>query len=153
MARAKATACHRRTVGMLRRAALDGYRFPEEDAGAFVTEALVWHRLALRYRTRFVDEVLRIVDYHAAGLSARPLAARVRDARPACTYFGELLAMPRPMHRRIRLKAAANYVRNSLHAGAWEQAVGHRRALALATPVGIALYARDRIRLLRAGIE
>jgi hypothetical protein len=62
------------------------------------------------------------------------------------------------MPRRIRLKAAANYVRNSLHAGAgarraWDQAVGHRRELAFATPAGIALYARDRIRLLRAGLE
>jgi glycosyltransferase involved in cell wall biosynthesis len=146
------------TVGMLRRAALDGYRFPEEDIGVYVTEAVVWHRLALRYRTRFVDEVLCIKDYQDSGISARPLAARVRDARPQCTYFRDLLAMPRPMPRRIRLNAAANYVRNSLHAGAdprraWEQAVGHRRALALATPVGIALYGRDRIRLLRAGIE
>jgi hypothetical protein len=49
-------------------------------------------------------------------------------------------------------------VRNSLHAGtsagrAWEQAVGHRRELALGTLVGIALYTRDRIQLLRAGIE
>lgn len=146
------------TIGMLRQTALDGYRFPEENIGVFVTESVVWHRLALRYRTRFVDEVLCIKDYQDAGLSARPLAARVHDARPQCTYFGELFAMPRPMPRRIRLKAAANYARNSLHAGAgarraWEQAVGHRRELALATPVGIALYARDRIRLLRADIE
>lgn len=142
------------TVGMLRRAALDGYRFPEEDVGVLVTEAIVWNRMALRYRTRFVDEVLCVKEYQPAGLTARPLAAWVRDARPLRTFFGELAAMPRPMPRRARLHAAANHVRYSLHAGVgvrtlWRER-DRTRLLAIAAPLGATLYLRDRWRLARA---
>ena len=143
------------SVGMLRAAALSGYRFPEGDDGVVVTESLLWHRIALRYRTRFVDEVLKVNHYQATGLSARADTAWRRDARPMRSFYGDILAMPRPMPLRVRSKAAANYLRYSLHARVaageiWSDAGSHRPLLVLAAPVGAGAYLRDRVQSRRS---
>jgi len=141
------------TVGMHRTDVLRAYPFPEDAVGALVPESLVWHRIALRYRTRFVEEVLSVKEYQPEGLSARPLSAWIRDAPVQRRWWGELLAMPRPMPRALRLRAGANYVRYALHAGAGPRAIwrdaGRRRVLLATAPLGLALYLADHVRVAR----
>lgn len=137
------------TIGMYRRDVLLDHPFPE-DLGWHVTPALVWNRISARYRTRFVDEVWARKEYLAEGLTDRKPELRLRFAGAFALYWREFAAMPRPMPRRERVRAHANYVRYSL----WDRvplADQLRRSpalpLTLATwPLGAGLWLRDRLR-------
>ena len=52
--------------GFHRRDVLKKYPFPERQGQKFVPESVVWNRIARDYKTRFVNEALRIY-YHDAG--------------------------------------------------------------------------------------
>jgi glycosyltransferase involved in cell wall biosynthesis len=141
------------TTGMYRTAVLRDHPFPE-DLGRFVPEALVWNRIARRYRTRVVSDVVSVVRYQPGGLSARPLATRVAEAPANRTYYRELLSMPQGMRPSRRLRAYAGYVRSSLHlrTGLLEQARDAPSVLwwLTALPLGFAAWARDHYRVQRA---
>lgn len=136
-------------IGMYRRDVLLEHPFPE-DMGWHVTPALVWNRIAARYRSRFVDEVWAYKEYLAEGLTGRETELRLRFAAAQLVYWREFAAMPRPMPVRARVRANANYVRYSL----WERVPLREQlrrspawALTVATwPLGALLHARDRRR-------
>ena len=132
------------------------YPFPE-DLGRFVTEGLVWNRIAQRYRMRCVNEVIAHAEYQADGLSALSIRLRAESPRAARQYYREFLGLDRPLPPRAVVRTAANHARFSLHAGLrpwagrpvksgrWRQFV-----YAVSFPLGVALYLRDRRVLRRA---
>jgi glycosyltransferase involved in cell wall biosynthesis len=139
-------------IGMFRRDVLLEFPFPE-DIGWHVTPALVWNRIAARYSTRYVNEVWASTDYRAGGLTDRETELRLRFAASQLTYWREYAEMRRPMRRKSRLRAHANYVRYSLL-----DRVGLRQLLgaspdalwtALALAPGLFLHLRDRLWLVR----
>jgi glycosyltransferase involved in cell wall biosynthesis len=134
---------------LLRTEVLREFPFPFEHVG-YVTEALVWHRIALRYLERHVNEVVVIVEYRDDGLSARANELLVRGAPASRQYFLEEAQIPHRVSLRRRVRAHANYVRYSLHA-----ATGLRQQLREApskgawlglAPLGVGLYLRDKRR-------
>lgn len=137
------------TMGMHRTEVLRAFPFPE-DLGGFVPEAVVWNRIAERFRSRFVNEPLAYKEYLSGGLSAGGAAASIRAAPGYRLLFAELAASRRRMPLRHRARAHANHVRYSLHAGSGLRRQlsepGSRVAWLAALPVGAALYARDRRR-------
>lgn len=125
--------------------------FPE-DLGSFVTEGLVWNRIARRYGLRFVNEVWMVKEYQPHGLSARSLELRVGSPQAAKVYYKEFAETPDmgiPFTRRLR--EYANFTRFSLHGQIplAQQAIEVRfKGLwAAATPIGFLLYLRDRLKL------
>lgn len=135
---------------------LRAHPFPE-DLGRFVTEGLVWNRIARRYRVRCVNEVVAFADYQSGGLSAQSVQLRAGAPRAARLYYGELLGVDRALPLDVVARAAANHARFSLHAGSPPWAgrpvkAGRWRRLvyAVSFPVGVALYLRDRRVLRRA---
>ena len=131
---------------------LRAYPFPE-DLGRFVTEGLVWNRIARRHRMRCVNDVFALVDYQADGLSARSVQLRTGAPRAARLYYDELLGLDRPLPLRAVARAAANHARFSLHAGVRPGVTGQvkggrwrRLVYAASFPLGAALYLRDRLR-------
>lgn len=140
------------SIGMYRREVLSAFPFPE-DLGWHVTPAITWNRIAVRYETRFVNEIWAGTDYQPGGLSGKDTELRLRFRKAQLAYWSEYAAMPRRMQPRNRLRANANYVRYSLLCG-----VGLRRLLAgmpdrvwtpLAALPGLALFLRDRLWLRR----
>ncbi len=92
------------------------FPFPE-DIGSFVTESLVWNRIALSYKTRFVNRLWAYAEYQRDGLSRRSIEIRAKSPYAARLYYKEFLQLEKK-HVTIghRLRACANYVRFSLHA-------------------------------------
>ena len=134
-----------------RKDVLAQFPFPE-DLGRFVTEALVWNRIAHHYKLRFVNEVWMIKDYQQEGLSARSLAVRAGSPHAARLYYKEFAESVRhdvPLLRRLR--EYANYTRFSLHGHVslvrQAQEVKRKALWAMAAPLGAMLYIRDRRRL------
>ena len=102
--------------GFHRTALLRDCPYPEIAGERFIPEGLVWNRLANKYLLRFVNEPLRVVEYHPDGLSAGLLRLRVQSPRGAMLYYGELAAMSRS--RANRARALVNLARFARHAQA-----------------------------------
>ena len=68
--------------GVQRNDVLREFPFPT-DLGKFVTESLVWNRIASRYRTRYVNQPLILKEYQADGLTLHSVRNRVRSPRAA----------------------------------------------------------------------
>jgi glycosyltransferase involved in cell wall biosynthesis len=142
-------------AGFQRTDVLRDHPFPEPPGERYVTESIVWDRIGRRYRTRFVNEPVRVyhLDHDASNLTTQ-----VSDVRRLSAMFA--------MVERDRLNAdlhwmrhapweffvtAAQFTRHSLHrrVGFVRQARQLRwpaRPLWLiASPLGMALWARDRL--------
>ncbi|MER3554474.1 MAG: glycosyltransferase family 2 protein [Meiothermus sp.] len=104
-------ACHRTAV-------LREFPFPE-DLGRFVTESLVWYRIARRYKSRFVNQVWRVVEYQGDGLTANFTQARRNSAPSSMLFYAEATALF--LERRYPflalLRNSSNYARYAFHAG------------------------------------
>lgn len=125
------------------------FRFPE-NMGTFVTEGLVWNRVARKYRILCKNTIWAIIEYHPDGLSANSVLLRAENPIAACTYYGELLDWTGGgITLLYRLRAAANYDRFSMHRGEfWPFFWGtwtRRLTCAIAWPLGALLYLRDRV--------
>jgi glycosyltransferase involved in cell wall biosynthesis len=135
--------------GLMRTSVLREFPFPFE--GSYVAPGLVWNRVALRYRERHVNEVVKIVEYQPAGLSERSLALQVGTPLPMRQFFLEELRLPHRLPLRRRVRSYANYARFSLHSGIAlrTQAADAPSVLAWLAllPLGLALFLRDRRRL------
>jgi glycosyltransferase involved in cell wall biosynthesis len=93
-------------------------RFPyPEDLGKFVSESLVWNRIAQTHKTRFVNEVLTIKEYLPSGLTAKGRLLHVQNTKGALLCVKELMDLGNRLPLKPRVRAYANYVRHSLHQG------------------------------------
>ncbi|MBF6593608.1 MAG: glycosyltransferase family 2 protein [Thermaceae bacterium] len=102
--------CHRTAV-------LREFPFPE-DLGKFVTENLVWYRIARRYSTRFVNEVWAYKEYQPGGLTANFLKIRLNSSPATLAYYSEAVALSLEKGYPLGpvLRNSINYVRFALHA-------------------------------------
>jgi glycosyltransferase involved in cell wall biosynthesis len=136
---------------LLRTDVLRRFPFPFEEIHGYVTESLVWNRMALEYRERHVNEVVVVKDYLAEGISDRALALAVQAAPATRQFFLEEARLPHRLTRRRRLRSHVNSVRYSFHArvGLRQQAreAPSRVAWLAVLPLGLALFVRDRRRL------
>jgi glycosyltransferase involved in cell wall biosynthesis len=99
--------------GFFRTDILKEYSFPVIEGEKFLTEAVAWNRIALKYKTRFVNENFLLVEYQSNGLSGQSLKVRVKNPLGAALYYGEFLSMPIPVYWKIR--GLLNYLRFSFH--------------------------------------
>jgi glycosyltransferase involved in cell wall biosynthesis len=142
--------------GFHRTEVLREHPFPVDNDWPFVAEHLIWDRIGRRYRTRFVNEPLRI--YHLDDAEPHLMSDTRNAPRHSAMFlavFRELLDEDLRYVGRAPIqfaRTAANYVRHSLHrrVGLKGQLAGLRPAAwplwAIALPVGTALYLRDRRR-------
>jgi glycosyltransferase involved in cell wall biosynthesis len=134
--------------GFLRAEVLKEFPFPE-DLGRFVTEGLIWNRMALRYQTRYVNEVWGMAAYQIDGLSAGSKQLRANSPLAARLYYQELLASGRHLPLRVALRTSANVVRFSLHDSGclrpWHAASVRGVPRLIAAAAGLVLYIRDKI--------
>lgn len=92
---------------------LKKFLFPEIANERFISEGIVWNRMAQLYKTRFINERLRIYEYTSDGLSASSLKIRANNPIGTRLYYKELSQITLPFMQKI--KALLNYVRFSMH--------------------------------------
>jgi len=122
------------------------FPFPEIVGETFITEAVVWYPIARKYKTRFFNEVLRICEYRADGLSAAGVRHLVESPQGKLLFFREYLLMPTRFLS--KLKILLNYVRCGLHAGeTLTSLIGNssqKLLTVLSVPFAYLLFKRDR---------
>jgi len=90
------------------------YPLPEISDEKFIPEGVVWNRIALKYKVRFLNKKLRIFEYRPDGLTSSSLKIRARNPLGSRLYYKEFIALPLPIRKKI--KNIINYIRFSLHA-------------------------------------
>lgn len=93
---------------------LKKYPFPIIDNEKFITEALIWNRIALKYKMRFINEKLLVVNYQDDGLSSSSLKIRVKNPLGTILYYKEFISLP--VSFIWKLRNYINYLRFSFHA-------------------------------------
>ena len=83
--------------------------FPEIPGEKFVSEALVWNRIACKYRLRVFHEVVYYRDYLEGGLTDKIVKIRMTSPIAAMMTYAELNGYDIPFVSKV--KAAINYWR------------------------------------------
>lgn len=132
--------------GFHRTSILKLYPFPEFHQERHVPEGVVWSRIGEKYRTRCINEPLRIYHENKDGLSRSVSRLRYTCGNGFSLFYRE--AMCRQESLLQRLKHSTNYTRTCFgmhHDIKRILSDSPRRFLTLVTlPLGLALYARDR---------
>jgi glycosyltransferase involved in cell wall biosynthesis len=134
------------TMGIHRTEILAVHPFPDHEG--YVTEGLVWNRIAARYKTRFVNEFVAYKEYQSGGISDWTAAKVISAAKGFQQANEELLSTPVRLPFKHRLKAYVNFVRFSCHVGLSLRQQARRAPSktlwVAAAPLGIVLAADDR---------
>jgi len=125
------------------------FPFPEYLGERFIPESVVWNRIAQQYKTRYVNEALRIYYPEDDSLSSSVLAIRVKSPRGTALMYNELSGNTIPVI--MRMKAVINYIRFSFHGKNGLSSIVHealRPMIAfLLSPVGYIFYLRDTVKM------
>ena len=94
---------------VFRTSVLKEYMFPEIDGERFCPEALVWNRIAQKYKLRVFHEVIYYRDYLEGGLTDKIVRIRMKSPIASMMTYAELNGYRIPfLHK---MKAAINYWR------------------------------------------
>ena len=83
--------------------------FPDIDGEKFVPEALVWNRIACKYKLRVFHEVVYYRDYLDGGLTDKIVKIRMKSPIASMMTYAELNSYDIPFMSKV--KAAVNYWR------------------------------------------
>ncbi|WP_448187639.1 glycosyltransferase family 2 protein [Azospirillum sp. sgz301742] len=147
--------------GFVRTDVLRRFPFPHIEGTNFIPEGVVWHRIARHYRLRCVNEDLRVYHRDEPGGLTGAVRTRSATAMPGLLLYHSMVlneetdwfaSAPASF-----FKSAANLVRYGLHGGQGLGAVYRglstplgRALFAAALPLGVLLYAAERLRNRRA---
>jgi glycosyltransferase involved in cell wall biosynthesis len=121
------------------------FPFPEFKGERFISEGLIWNRMAMKYKVRHVNDALRIYEYSPDGLMASMLKIRLNSPIGTRLYYNELSSLP--ISVKLKVKAIINYCRFSFHSKISPDKIileSNKKLLALLLyPVGLYFYSRD----------
>ena len=85
------------------------FPFPEIENEKFCPEALVWNRIATKYKLHYFNEVIYYRDYLDGGLTSKIVRIRMNSPIASMICYAELNQLDIPF--KDKLKAAVNYWR------------------------------------------
>ncbi|MDU4892490.1 MAG: glycosyltransferase family 2 protein [Clostridium sp.] len=89
------------------------YKFPEFKGEKFITEALIWYKIAQDgYKLRWFNEDIYVCEYLDDGLSSNFYKVRVNSIKGTCHSYNEMSTYRLPWKFRLRYKI--NYFRYGL---------------------------------------
>lgn len=88
---------------------LKEFPFPEIEGEKFVPEALVWNRIAQKYKLRWFQEVIYYRDYLEGGLTDKIVKIRMKSPIASTKCYQELCTFDVPLA--IKIRSAINYWR------------------------------------------
>jgi putative peptidoglycan lipid II flippase len=131
--------------GFQRTDVLRQFPYPEIPGEKFMPEGVVWNRIGRHYRTRYSNELLKIVEYQPEGLSVTKPRLRMQNPQGFRLLYKEYAASATRLIWKIR--QYVNYIRFSLHAGiGYSRLVGESGSpllTGLIWPLGYWCYKRD----------
>ncbi len=129
---------------VIRTTIMKEYPFPEIAGEFFCPEAVVWNRIALKYKIRYFYEKIYLCDYLQDGLTSR--ITKIRMDSPVCITicYSELVSCDIPFLQRI--KASVNYWRFYFCPSRMKKPKIAPFGL-LTLPMGIIMHCHDRISL------
>ncbi len=89
---------------------LKEFPFPEIKGECFCPEALVWNRIATKYKLRFFNQIIYLAEYQNDGITAGIVRARMKSPLASMMTYAEI-AYNKDVPIIARLKAAINYWR------------------------------------------
>ena len=93
---------------------LASFPFPEFEGERFLTEAVIWYRIAnAGYALLLTNEVLYECEYRGDGLSAHSLELRIANPIGTLLFYKEIVGYDLPY--RAKLREASNYMRFCRH--------------------------------------
>jgi glycosyltransferase involved in cell wall biosynthesis len=114
--------------GMIRTDILKQHLYPVFPDERFMSDSIIWHRIAKTHKTRFVNDVVCVTDYLPDGQTLNTVKLLCKNAKGSSLYYQELLDDPHPFSFKIRTGIYAYFVKYSLHAGySWSTIVSHMR--------------------------
>ena len=129
---------------VFRTSVLKEFPFPEINNEKFCPEALVWNRIATKYKFRYFNQNIYMCDYLPDGLTAKIVKLRMQSPLVSMLYYSELYYMPIPFLQ--KLKAAINFWRFSFCA---KDSFSHKiKQIGLVSlfmyPLGLLFYLKDK---------
>ena len=94
---------------VIRTSVFKEFPFPEIEGERFCPEALVFNRIATKYKLRYFYEKVYLCEYLEDGLTASIVKIRMKSPQTSTMFYSELFNMPIPLAQKI--KAAINYWR------------------------------------------
>ena len=85
------------------------FPFPEIDGERFCSEALIWNRIAKKYKLRFFNKVIYIAVYQEGGITAGITKARMKSPIATMMSYSEWFCMNISLKQKVKM--AINYWR------------------------------------------
>lgn len=137
--------------GFHRTEVLKEFPFDTFENEISVPDSLVHHRIALKYKTRYVNEVIRVYHDTPDSWVDNVVRLRAKNCQGWLLYYHEFIASPYPLPMFERIKGYANYVRTAFHSRMrildQLRDVPSTWLWVASFPVGLAAYVYDRCRL------
>lgn len=83
--------------------------FPEIEGERFCPEVVVWNRIAKRYKLRYFNKPIYMVEYQPEGITSNITKARMKSPIASTTCYQEMMDFNIPLKEKIR--SAINYWR------------------------------------------
>ena len=118
------------------------FPFPDIEGEKFCPEALVWNRIAQKYKLRYFNKVIYLVEYQPEGLTSNIVKVRMKSPITSMMCYAEMLELNIPF--KDKFKAAANYWRFRLcynGNGSYPKLSGLWNAVA---PLGWLMHLKDK---------
>lgn len=136
----------------IRMQVLRQFPYPRFDGERHVRDDLIWKRISMQYKFRYINEPLQIVEYQPDGLSSDVFSMRMRNPRGFRFYFLEEINTYSSFTRKyLRFKYHAKFVRYSLHCnvGFLQQCreVRLKFLWMVSIPRGIIGWLKDRVKM------
>jgi glycosyltransferase involved in cell wall biosynthesis len=133
-------------IGCILTGIMQAHPHPEEYR--YVRNSIAWTRMALKYQTRYVNEIFAVKEYLANGQTDKRRLIDVQNARSSLLGIAELINSRRTFDLMDSYKFYANYIRYSLDGGVkMSDQVRHlpnKLLYALSLPTGVLLSWRDK---------
>lgn len=94
---------------VFRTSVMKEFPFPDIEGEKFCPEALVWNRIAKKYKLRYFNKVIYLVEYQPEGLTSNIVKVRMKSPITSMMCYAEMLELNIPF--KDKFKAAVNYWR------------------------------------------
>lgn len=129
------------------------FPYPQFEGERHMRDDLIWKRISMHYKFRYINEPIQIIEYQPDGLSADVFSMRMRNPRGFRFYYLEEINTYSSLTRKyLRFKYHAKFVRHSLHCGVsflqQYREVDSKLLWMISIPRGFIGWMEDRIKML-----
>ena len=94
---------------VFRTSVMKEFPFPDIEGEKFCPEALVWNRIAQKYKLRYFNKIIYKVEYQPEGITSNIVKVRMKSPITSMMCYAEMLDLNIPF--KDKMKAAVNYWR------------------------------------------